>query len=64
MNIPTIILRLKGVRFPRKIIAYAVWSCHRFALSTAGAEQLLAARGVIAVGKQLCYGSIALVDTF
>ncbi len=39
--------RLKGFRFPREIIGYAVWAYHRFALSTADVEDLLAARGVI-----------------
>jgi putative transposase len=39
--------RLKGFRFPREIIAYAVWSYHRFAMSTADVEDLLAERGVI-----------------
>ena len=29
------------------MIAYAVWACHRFALSTADVEDLLAERGVI-----------------
>ena len=38
--------RLKGLRFPRKIIAYAVWFYHRFALSTADVEDLLAECGV------------------
>lgn len=47
MNIPTNLPRLKGFRFPREIIAYAVWAYHRFALSTADVEDLLAARGVI-----------------
>ena len=32
--------RLKGFRFPRANTAYAVWSCHRFALSTADVEDL------------------------
>jgi len=40
-------LRLKGFRFPREIIAYAVWAYHRFAVSTADVEDLLAERGVI-----------------
>ena len=40
-------LRLKGSRFPREIIAYAVWAYHRFAMSTADVEDLLAERGVI-----------------
>ena len=38
--------RLKGFRFPREVISYAVWAYHRFALSTADAEDLLAERGV------------------
>ncbi len=44
---PSSMLRLKGFRFPREIIAYAVWAYHRFALSTADVEDLLAERGVI-----------------
>ena len=40
-------LRLKGFRFPRQIIAYAVWAYRRFAMSTADVEDLLAGRGVI-----------------
>ena len=47
MNIPTKMARLKGFRYPREIIAYAVWAYHRIALSTADVEDLLAARGVI-----------------
>jgi len=47
MNIPTHMPRLKGFRYPREIIAYAVWAYHRFALSTADVEDLLAARGVV-----------------
>jgi len=39
--------RLKGFRYPREIVAYAVWAYHRFPLSTADVEDLLAARGVI-----------------
>ena len=39
--------RLKGFRFPREIISYAVWVYHRFALSTADVEDLLAERGMI-----------------
>jgi putative transposase len=39
--------RLKGFRFPRSIISYAVWACHRFALSLRDVEDLLAERGVI-----------------
>ena len=40
-------LRLKGYRFPREIVGYAVWVYHRFALSTADVEDLLADRGVM-----------------
>ena len=47
MLIPSSMPRLKGFRFPRAIIAYAVWAYHRFALSTADVEDLLAERGVI-----------------
>lgn len=47
MDIPTSMPRLKGFRYPREIIAYAVWVYHRFALSTADVEDLLAERGVI-----------------
>jgi putative transposase len=47
MNIPTNMPRLKGFRYPREIIAYAVWAYHRLALSTADVEDLLAVRGVI-----------------
>ena len=39
--------RLKGFRFPREVIAYTVWAYHRFALSTADVEDLLAERSVI-----------------
>ncbi len=39
--------RLKGHRFPRTIIGYAVWAYHRFALSLRDVEDLLAERGVI-----------------
>jgi len=37
--------RLKGFRFPREIVSYAVWTYHRFALSTADVDYLLAERG-------------------
>ena len=47
MKIPSNFARLKGFRFPREVIAYAVWAYHRFALSTADVEDLLAERGVI-----------------
>jgi len=39
--------RLKGFGYPREIISFAVWGYHRFALSTADVEDLLAERGVI-----------------
>ena len=38
--------RLKGYRFPRSIISYAIWAYHRFALSLRDVEDLLAERGV------------------
>ena len=47
MKTPPDMPRLKGFRFPREIIAYAVWAYHRFALSTSDVEDLLAERGVI-----------------
>jgi len=46
MKRPMTMPRLKGFRFPREIIAYAVWAYHRFTLSTADVEDLLAERGV------------------
>lgn len=47
MNVRADLPRLKGFRYPREIIAYAVWVYHRFALSAADVEDLLAERGVI-----------------
>jgi putative transposase len=47
MKIPTSMPRLKGFRYTREIIAYAVWAYHRFAMSTADVEDLLSERGVI-----------------
>ena len=47
MKIPPNMPRLKGFRFPREIIAYAVWVYHRYALSAADVEDLLAERGVM-----------------
>lgn len=44
---PSSIPRLKGYRFPRELVAYAVWAYYRSALSTADVEDLLAERGVI-----------------
>ena len=38
--------RLKGFRFPRSVIGYAVCAYHRFALTLRDAEDLLAERGV------------------
>jgi len=46
MNIPADLPRLKGFRYPREVIAYAVWAYYRFALSAADVEDLLAERGV------------------
>ncbi|MDZ4309482.1 MAG: IS6 family transposase [Cypionkella sp.] len=37
---------LKGYRFPRSVIGYAVWAYHRFALSLRDVEDLLAERGI------------------
>ncbi|MEP5758383.1 MAG: IS6 family transposase, partial [Litoreibacter sp.] len=31
MSIPANLPRLKGFRYPREVIAYAVWVYHRFA---------------------------------
>jgi len=47
MKPPSSFPRLRGFRYPREIIAYAVWVYHRFALSTADVEDLLAERGVV-----------------
>lgn len=62
MIIPTSLPRLKGFRFPREIIACAVWAYHRFALSTTDVENLLAERGVIVSREAVllwvnCFGS-------
>ena len=51
MKVPTDMPRLKGYRFPSDVVAYAVWAYHRFALSTADVEGLLADRGVT-VGRE------------
>jgi putative transposase len=40
------ISRIKGFRFPRSVIGYAVWAYHRFALSLRDVEDLLAERGI------------------
>ena len=55
MLIPSSMPRLKGYRFPREVVAYAVWAYHRFALSAADVEDLLAERGVI-VNRELGVG--------
>jgi putative transposase len=47
MHTPCQMPCLKGFRFTREITAYAMWAYHRFALSTADVEDLLAERGVI-----------------
>ncbi|PLW76526.1 IS6 family transposase, partial [Cohaesibacter celericrescens] len=46
MNNFAVLPRVKGFRFPRAIISYAVWAYHRFNLSTADVEDLLAERGI------------------
>mgnify|MGYP000586743768 CR=1 FL=1 len=38
--------RIKGFRFPRSVIGYAVWAYHRFTLSLRDVEDLLASRGI------------------
>ena len=43
-NIPTHMPRLKGFRYPRDVIAHAVWAYNRLALRTADVEDLLAWR--------------------
>lgn len=45
MKIPAEMPRLEGFRFPREVVTHAVWAYHRFALSTADVEGLLAERG-------------------
>lgn len=37
---------LKGFRFPRSVIGYAVWAYHRFAMSLRDVEDLLASSGI------------------
>lgn len=39
--------RVKGYRFPRSTISYAVWVYYRFALSLRDVEDLLAERGIV-----------------
>lgn len=38
--------RLRGFRYLRSVIGYAVWSYHRFAISLRDVEELCAARGI------------------
>lgn len=45
MKFPTDMSRLKGFRFPREIVVYGVRVYHRFALSTAGFEEVTVGRG-------------------
>ena len=40
-------LPLKGFRFPRVVISFAVWAYYRFAMSLRDVEDLLAAPGVL-----------------
>jgi putative transposase len=47
MKVPSSLPRLKGYRYPREIVAYAVWAYFRFAMSAADVEDLLAERGVV-----------------
>jgi len=54
MKLPGSFPQLKGFRFPREIVAYAVWIYHRFALSTADVEGLLADGGVFVSGETVC----------
>jgi putative transposase len=42
MKIPSEMPRLKRYRFPCEVVAYAVLAYHRFALSAADVEDLLA----------------------
>ena len=59
MSIPSNLPRLKGFRYPREVISYAVWAYHRFALSTADVEDLLAERGVTVSRETVRLGSVA-----
>jgi len=54
MKLPGSFPRLKGFRFPREIVAYAVWTYHRFASSTVDVEDLLADGGVFVSGETVC----------
>lgn len=44
--------RLKGYRFSRTVIGYAVWAYHRFALSLRDVEDLLPERGGVVVSYE------------
>ena len=46
MNNFAVLPHIKGFRFPRAIISYTVWVYHRFNLSTADVQDLLAERGI------------------
>jgi putative transposase len=46
MKIPSTMAGLKGFRYSREVMGYAVWTCHRFALRTADVKDLLAERGI------------------
>ncbi len=48
--------RLKGYRFPREVMAYAVWAYNRFTLSMADFEDVLAERGEPSAGKPFVNG--------
>ena len=60
MKVTATMPRLKGFRFPREVIAYAVWACHRFALSAADVEDLLAERGVTVSRSRVASGETGL----
>ncbi len=64
MNMPFKMPRMKGFRFLREIIAYAVWAYYRFSLSTADVEDLLAERGVRISRKAIRRWVIALAAIF
>jgi hypothetical protein len=58
MNIPTDMTRLKGFRYPREIIAHAVWAYHRLALRQSFWSMLFKLRpsGSTATERQLAHG--------
>lgn len=61
MNLSSSMPRLKGYRFPREIVAYAVWVYHRFARSRADVEDHLAARAALLLGEWALAGAIRKV---